>query len=593
MRDILSTVRFAFLLGWRTSRRAALLSMLEVALSLLSALLPLLFALLVTGVMGGNLTMAVAGGLGAAVVMGGQLLATFYGMTYRVGLMMALAADVEGRTARYLAQLPTLSHNEDPELQEKVQTLRDQMGGVGSAYNQVVNSLRWVIAPVLTLIVAIGADWRLALVALAGLPQLLVNRRIMQITDQGDKDGAEGSRRSRSLLALTADRSGAGELRTFGARAFLQDRLRRAHREWGRPQESAAWMRARLTLLASLPFMLVAAGVIAWLGYDATQGTVSVAVIVIALTSLENLQGSLGEFSMGMRQLTRSSHQVQRFLWLEKHLAEELAAHSGDAAPPERLHEGIRLEHVTFTRPGADEPVIRDLSLDLPAGTIVALVGENGAGKSTLVDLLLGMHDLDSGRILVDGQDLCDLDLEKWRERCAGAFQDHARLEVTAQEAIGVGDLPRVTDARAAHQALEDAAATDVLTALPHGLSTQLGSSWPGGVGLSGGQWQRLAIARGMMRPHPLLRVLDEPTSALDPATEDALFTGYAAAAHGTAAHGGVTLLVTHRFSTVAAADLVVVLDRGRVIEQGTHAELMARGGHYHELYSLQSRGYA
>jgi len=174
----------------------------------------------------------------------------------------------------------------------------------------------------------------------------------------------------------------------------------------------------------------------------------------------------------------------------------------------------------------------------------------------------------------------------------SGAFQDHAAFEFTAQRSVGVGKLDRLDDTDAVRRALTEAAGVDVLHRLPDGLATQLGTRWPNGVELSGGQWQRLALARAMMRTDPLLLVLDEPTSALDAATENALFERYIDAAHKARRRGAITLLVTHRFSTVAAADIVVVLDHGRIAEIGTHAELIAAQGHYAELYELQARGY-
>ncbi len=219
------------------------------------------------------------------------------------------------------------------------------------------------------------------------------------------------------------------------------------------------------------------------------------------------------------------------------------------------------------------------------------MVGENGAGKTTLAKLLTGMYDPTEGQVLVDGQALSALDLQRWRRRCSGAFQDHLDLQFTAAEAIGAGDLTQLENRAAIERALADAAAEDVLDALPDGLDTQLGVE-AGGVGLSGGQWQRIALARAMMRRQPLLLVLDEPTAALDAAAEDLLFTRYAAASALARERGGVTVLITHRFSTVASADLVVVLVGGRVAEVGRHADLIAAGGAYAELYELQAAGY-
>jgi ATP-binding cassette subfamily B protein len=266
--------------------------------------------------------------------------------------------------------------------------------------------------------------------------------------------------------------------------------------------------------------------------------------------------------------------------------------HQGRREPPEVLHSGIRVEGVSFSYDGTSERSLRNVTLDLPAGSIVALVGENGAGKSTLVKLLTGMHEPTEGVVRVDGTPLTNLDLTAWRGRVSGAFQDHARFELVAQESIGIGDLPRVDDHARVLEAVHLGAGDDLLEALPEGLDTQLGTTWQDGVGLSGGQWQRVAIARGLMRQTPLLLVLDEPTAALDAATEHALFERYAEAAREAGARGSVTLLVTHRFSTVASADLVVVLDQGRVLEAGTHEELIAARGRYAELYELQARGY-
>jgi len=232
------------------------------------------------------------------------------------------------------------------------------------------------------------------------------------------------------------------------------------------------------------------------------------------------------------------------------------------------------------------------VSVRLPAGAVVALVGDNGAGKTTLVKLLSGFATPESGQILVDGADMAAFDTARWQERCAAAFQDFAKLEFPVRESVGVGDLPRIDDLVAVGAAVERAGASSVVDSLPQGLETQLGTRWEDGVELSGGQWQKLALARGLMRTDPLLVVFDEPTAALDAHTEHALFERFAAAARTAKQRSTVTLLVSHRFSTVGMADLIVVLDQGRVREVGSHQDLMARGGMYAELYELQSRGY-
>jgi ATP-binding cassette subfamily B protein len=286
---------------------------------------------------------------------------------------------------------------------------------------------------------------------------------------------------------------------------------------------------------------------------------------------------------------------ARRLAWLEDYAASLLAR--ADRPVPAQLVNGIRLDHVSFAYPGTERLVLDDVNLELPAGAVVAVVGENGAGKSTLVKLLAKLYEPTSGQILVDGVDLARMNADDWRARLTGAFQDFFRFEFRARHTVGVGDVPRLDDEPAVVTAVARAGADDVVVKLQAGLQTQLGPTWPGGVEVSFGQWQKLALARGFMRDHPLLLVLDEPTAALDAETEHALFERYAAAASGEGrdtarSDGRITVLVSHRFSTVRMADIIVVLDGAKVVEVGSHEDLIGRGGQYAELYGIQAAAY-
>jgi ATP-binding cassette subfamily B protein len=221
------------------------------------------------------------------------------------------------------------------------------------------------------------------------------------------------------------------------------------------------------------------------------------------------------------------------------------------------------------------------------------LVGENGAGKTTLVKLLARMYDPTTGRILVDGVDLATIAPDAWRSQLSAGFQDFVKFELTVRDVVGIGDVERSSEEDAVRAAIARGDAESVVGGLPRGLDTQLGKKFTDGVELSGGQWQRLALARAFMRERPLLLLLDEPTAALDPEAEHRLYEQYAAAAKIAAAEtGGITVLVSHRFSTVRMADLIVVMHNGRVEEVGTHEQLLATAGRYAELFELQARAY-
>jgi ATP-binding cassette subfamily B protein len=264
------------------------------------------------------------------------------------------------------------------------------------------------------------------------------------------------------------------------------------------------------------------------------------------------------------------------------------AGAGGTLAAPDRLRDGITLAGVTFSYGGP--PVLHDIDLRLPAGATVALVGDHGSGKTTLVKLLCGFQRPTTGAITVDGTSLAETDPESWRERVTSAFQDFSRFPFLAGEAVGVGNLAQMHDIA---EAADKGGATQVFARLPEGDQTRLGKALGDGVELSGGQWQKIALSRAFMRSTPLLAVLDEPTAALDAAGEYEVYQRYAEAARQwQRATGGITLLVSHRFATIRMADLIVVLDHGRIIEHGTHAELIDRAGRYAHLYELQASAY-
>jgi ATP-binding cassette subfamily B protein len=393
-------------------------------------------------------------------------------------------------------------------------------------------------------------------------------------------------------LFRTATTAAAGkDVRITRIGPRLVDDRRQAFEWWYGPVSAARWSSALWHALAWAVFGVAYVGAVAFVSSGLAAGPGPVLLVLAAGGRLSAYVGAaVGEISF-LRGIWLDGS--RRLAWLEDYAA-SLGA-SADAPAPRDLREGIRLEGVSFAYPGTERLVLDSVDLMLPAGAVVALVGENGAGKSTLVKLLARLYEPSAGRILVDGAPLARMRAEEWRARLAGAFQDFFRLELTARHSVGLGDAPRRDDEAAVSAAVGRAGADDVVDRLPRGLSTQLGPTWPGGVDVSFGQWQKLALARGFMRDRPLLRVLDEPTAALDAETEHELFARYAAAARGARASGEgaeLTLLVSHRFSTVRMADLIVVLDGARVVEVGAHEALLAKGGTYAELYRLQASAY-
>ena len=527
--------------------------------------------------------------IGAAVGLGASAAATWFlkvlsDRTQR-RFRDRVAVALESHVANLQASVASIAHHERPEYLDRLAMLRDQVFVLDHMYMSVFATCGWILRLGVTIALLVSIHPALALLAVFALPTVLTSTWRPGVERVVEERVAPMNRLARHLFTVATTAAPGKEVRV----TRIGDRLVRQRREtwerWYGPVARARWGSA---LWHTLGWAIFGAAYVVAVVFVSSRSAATVGQVLLVLAAGARLSAYLGA-TVGEIGFLRGFwlEGSRRLAWLEDYAA-SLGEHA-DAPAPRQLIEGIRLEHVSFAYPGTSRRVLDDVSLDLKPGSVVAIVGENGAGKSTLVKLLCRMYQPDLGRILVDGVDLARIPAGNWRSCLAGAFQDFFRFEFRARHSVGVGDTPRMEDEPAVTTAVGRAGAEDVLRRLAAGLETQLGPTWPDGVDVSFGQWQKLALARGFMRDRPLLLVLDEPTAALDAETEHALFERYAAAARG---DGRITILVSHRFSTVRMADRIVVLDGARVTETGTHEELMARRGQYAELYGIQAAAY-
>jgi ATP-binding cassette subfamily B protein len=486
-----------------------------------------------------------------------------------------------------------LEHLERPEYADKVKLVRDRSYLPYFAFTNL-NGFSSIVFGLAAAVVLLGLVHPLLIL----LPVVVAPGVVLQFRNyrkhfaRHDRT-APDERLAKHYLELATEPAAAKEIRLFGLGPHLIERHRVLTDAYNgmlfRDQLHRAWAGVAAGGLYGAG-MAGAIGFVGWLALDGRASLGDVALVVqVARMAVGQVQGAARQAAW----LAELSFVGERYLWLLEYEPTVVAKPPEEAVPPpERVTTGIAFEHVSFTYPGTDEPVLTDVSLFIPAGTTVALVGENGAGKTSLVKLLCRFYDPTAGRITVDGTDLRDLDLDGWRARTGAAFQDFVHFQLVASEAVGVGDLPAIDDLERVGASARQAGADRVIGRLPEGLSTQLGRWFEGGVELSEGEWQRVALARGLMRPAPALLVLDEPTASLDPRAEHEVFATFAAMARRATHHSPITLLVSHRFSTVRMADVIVVLHDGRIEELGSHDELLAAGGRYAELFRLQASRY-
>lgn len=517
-------------------------------------------------------------------------LACFGSLTGRaVGYFDALLADrftrhVSVRVLEHASQLDLASY-EDPIFYDKLERARVQatdriamIQAFGAMLQQVITAVTLAAS------LAWFAPWILALLVLTVVPAFLGESHFAFLGYSLNIRQTPARRQLDYLRMLGASKESAKELKLFGLSGFLTGEYRRISNEL---YDQNIALARRSLLAGGLLALFRTAGhytAYAWVIYrtvngDFSWGTLTLLTGAIAGSSA-NIQSVFSTFASIADQSLFLTDLVEFFR------VQPLIQTRANAIPaPRPIRDGIRFEDVSFVYPGTQRQVLDRLNLSIDAGERIALIGENGQGKTTIVKLITRLYDPSAGRILLDGVDLREYDVESLHREIGVIFQDFLRLEMTARRNIGVGRINEAEEAQivdAARKSLADA----VIGRLPAGYEQLLGRRFEGGVDLSGGEWQKLALARAYLRDAQVL-ILDEPTAALDARSEYAVFQSFTELTRGK-----IALLISHRFSTVRMVDRIVVLENGRVVEQGSHEQLLARPTRYAEMFELQAMSY-
>ena len=480
-----------------------------------------------------------------------------------------------------------LRHFENAEFYDQLTRARREASSrpisvVNESFQLIQNTL--TLAGYILLLVRFSG-WAVLGLIIAAVPATLVEMRFSTAAFRLRNWRSPDARKLNYLEYVLANDDHAKEVKLFGLGPMLLGRYRKLAEEFYVEDRDLAARRALWAYLLSLLATGAFYGCYVVMAVAAARGTLSIGNLTLYVVAFRQgqqaFQSILGAIG-GMYE--DNLYMTNLFSYLEIPTKDRLELPPPAIVLPE---EGIRFENVGFQYPGSDTFALKDLNVFIPKGQSLALVGQNGAGKTTFIKLLARLYEPTTGRILLDGRDLRTWDVDVLRSRIGVIFQDFNQYQLMVRENVGVGAVDHLDDELRLRRAVEAGGASEVVAELKEGLDTPLGRWFQKGVELSGGQWQKVALARAFMREEADILVLDEPTAALDAEAEHAVFERFR-----TLARGRTTILISHRFPTVRMADRIIVLEHGQVVEAGTHAELVAAGARYAKLFALQAQGY-
>lgn len=428
------------------------------------------------------------------------------------------------------------------------------------------------------------SPWAVVVLILAGLPAFLAEAKF-----SGDKFRlflwrSPETRMQLYLETVLAREDHAKEVKLFGLGPLFLDRYRNIFRKLYSEDRNLTIRRDTWGFFLGLIATATLYGAYAWIAVSAIASRITLGQMTMYLMLFRQGQSAVSAILSAVGGMYEDNLYLST---LYEYLETPVGSTKGDAVRGPKPDDGIRFENVSFSYPDAEQPTLVDIDLHIKPGESLALVGENGSGKTTLIKLLTRLYSPTSGRILLDGQDLREWDEAALRDRIGVIFQDFTRYQLMLGENIGAGDVRHFEDEARWRDAGEKGMAAPIVETLPEGYRTPLGKWFNDGRELSGGQWQKIALSRAFMRSRADILVLDEPTSAMDASAEAIIFDHFR-----TLTRGRIAILISHRFSTVRMADQIVVLENGRIIERGSHDQLMHLNGHYSHLFSLQAKGY-